>query len=71
MKYTPEDLRRIRTARKKRRSPVQSISSILKAKKDYCLNFKKACCNRKKGTCKLTDENCTTNGIVRCDLVKE
>jgi hypothetical protein len=50
----------------------KSISTIAKSKpkKDYCSEFEKPCCNRKTGMCKITKEKCTTDGIIRCDLVK-
>ena len=65
--YTKDNLPDI----KQNKKPIKKLNSISKIQIDYCPHFEKPCCTRKTGMCKITKEKCTTNGIIRCDRVKE
>ena len=78
---TAEEMRDIRNSRRSKNNPIYSKKSLgkstdisrskIKDNIDYCPHYKKPCCKRKTTYCKLTTGECTTDGTILCDLVKD
>jgi hypothetical protein len=73
---TAEEMRDIRRSRRSKNKKSLGKSTDIsrsksKANIDYCPHYKKPCCRRKTSYCKMTTGECTTDGITKCDLVKE